>query len=331
MRKILLACLFAACEVFPASAAMSDGIGGDAASQVVVGSPTISKTVKLRPGVTLKRLVFEKPRLMAAYIARVDLTTPGIGFTATERDPLWGEPMPDFTNETWLVNTKRETTFDFMARRQSEGKNVEIAFNTSGFRPWGGAGCYCTYAALYRWVLADGVEISKGIKPGMGTYFVVRKDGGALIRSVVKPHMTNDWAFAVYGNRAILQGGKRAKAGMRRLDAGSGDPHNALAPRTALGLSADGKTLVVLAVDGRQPGYSEGATCVDLADILLGEGCTDAVNMDGGGSTSLVIWDRKNSRPKMLNSQGNGYMRKVGFNLGITFPDDEANRRDKEE
>ena len=77
-----------------------------------------------------------------------------------------------------------------------------------------------------------------------------------LIRSVVKPHMTNDWAFAVYGNRAILQGGKRANAGMRRLDAGSGDPHNALAPRTALGLSADGKTLVVLAVDGRQPGYS---------------------------------------------------------------------------
>lgn len=327
MRKILLACLFAACEVFPASAAMSEGIGDDTANQDVVGAPTISKTVELRPGVTLKRLVFEKPRLMAACIARVDLTAPDIGFTATERDPLWGRPMPDFTNETWLVNTKRETTFDFMARRRSEGKNVEIAFNTSGFRPWGGAGCHCAYAALYRWTLADGVEISNGIQPGMGTYFVVRKDGGALIRSVVKPHMTNDWAFAVYGNRALLQGGKRAKFGMRT----PGVNTTALAPRTALGLSADRKTLVVLTVDGRQPGYSEGASFADLADILLGEGCTDAVNMDGGGSTSLVIWDRKNSRPKMLNSHGNGYMRKVGFNLGITFPDDEANRRDKEE
>jgi len=320
MKKLLIAFLFAAGAFLHAPAAVSDDIGGDSANLASVGEPTVSRTVELRPGVTLKRLVFERPRLMAAYVIRVDLTTPGIGFTATERDPLWGKPMPDYTNKTWLVNTKRETTFDFMARRRSEGKNVEIAFNTSGFRPWRGAGCYCTYAALYRWVLADGEEISTGKKPGMGAYFVVRKDGSASIRSVIMPHMTNDLAFAVYGNRALLQGGKRAKFGMRT----PGVNTTALAPRTALGLSADVKTLVVIAVDGRQPGYSEGASFADLADILLGEGCADAVNMDGGGSTSLVVWDRENSRPKMLNRQGNGYMRKVGLNLGITFSDTEG-------
>ena len=167
--------------------------------------------------------------------------------------------------------------------------------------------------------MADNTELSYGLKPGMGTYFVVRKDGGALIRSVVKPHMTNNWAFAVYGNRALLERGRRAKAGVHhKVDANT--PLN-LAPRTALGLSADKKTLVIVAIDGRQKGYSEGATFAEVADILLREGCSDAVNMDGGGSTSLVIWDRVTGNPIMLNRHGGGARRRVALNMGITFDD----------
>ena len=79
-----------------------------------------------------------RPRPIAVALAVValvlaDLTTPGIGFTATERDPLWGKPMPDYTNETWHVNTKRETSADFMMRRRAEGRNVELAVNAPGF------------------------------------------------------------------------------------------------------------------------------------------------------------------------------------------------------
>ena len=92
-------------------------------------------------------------------------------------------------------------------------------------------------------------------------------------------------------------------------------------PRTSFGLTADRKTLVILAVDGRQPGYSEGATRADLAEILLREGCTDAVNMDGGGSTSLVVFDHESGRPVMLNHHAKGYVRKTALNLGITFVD----------
>ena len=91
-------------------------------------------------------------------------------------------------------------------------------------------------------------------------------------------------------------------------------------PRTAFGLSRDRKTFVILAVDGRQPGYSEGATCADLADILLREGCADAINMDGGGSTSLVIYDHGRNCPLMLNRHANGYVRKTALNLGLIFP-----------
>ena len=220
--------------------------------------------------------------------------------------------MPDYTNETWLVNTKRETTADFMMRRRNEERNVEIAVNTSGWRPWGGAGCYSTYAALYRYAASEGREVSYGKDPERGVFFIVRKDGQVLIRLHVPVSMTNDVAIAVYGNRRIL------RRGVRTADA---DPAKAvdIHPRTAFGLSRDRKTFVILAVDGRQPGYSEGATCADLADLLLREGCWDAINMDGGGSTSLVIYDRKHNRPIMLNHHANGYVRKTALNLGLIF------------
>lgn len=319
MNKKHLIALVAASVFLAVFSAAADDTAVATTNHVVVGAPTVSRTIPWRKGVTLKRLVFNEPRLMVAFVARVDLTTPGIGFTATERDPLWGQPMPDYTNELWLVNTKRETTVDFMARRHGAGQNVEIAFNTSGWRPWPGrAAVASTYAALYRWDMVDGQELSCGKTPGMGTYFIVRNDGSTFIRTVVKPHMTNDWSIALYGNRPILKDGRRARDGIHYPvgdPAYSEDPQ----PRTAVGLTPDKKTLVVLAVDGRQPGYSEGASFADLADIMLTEGCSDVVNMDGGGSTSFVVWDRENACPKMLNKHANGYMRRVAVNLGITF------------
>ena len=60
-------------------------------------------------------------------------------------------------------------------------------------------------------------------------------------------------------------------------------------PRTALGVKPDG-TLVLYAVDGRQSGYSSGLSQKDLALELMAQGCTTAVNLDGGGSTALSVW-----------------------------------------
>ena len=55
-------------------------------------------------------------------------------------------------------------------------------------------------------------------------------------------------------------------------------------PRTAAGLKKDG-TVILLAVDGRLPEYSNGASLVDLAKLMIGLGADRAVNLDGGGST----------------------------------------------
>ena len=58
-------------------------------------------------------------------------------------------------------------------------------------------------------------------------------------------------------------------------------------PRTAIGATADGK-LVVLVCDGRNKRGSKGFTLPELADKLISLGCTEAVNLDGGGSSTFV-------------------------------------------
>jgi len=78
------------------------------------------------------------------------------------------------------------------------------------------------------------------------------------------------------------------------------DPGGDLHPRSAAGVSADGHVLYLVAIDGRQPGVSEGATTYEIGAILKDLGADDALNLDGGGSTALVIAD-ESGKPKLLN------------------------------
>lgn len=268
----------------------------------------IDRSIRLRDGVTLKRLVFENPKPMAVHIANIDLTTPGIGFTATERAAKWGEPMPDAPKFT--IETERETTAAFMARRRAEGKNVEIAVNTAPWRPWRKPWNH-RYGQLHGWNVSDGEELTRG-KPPEGALFVVRKDGRADIVSSVPFSETNQIAFAMRGFFIVMKDGTNLCERTRAIEA---------PPRTAFGLTADRRTLVIVVVDGRQPGYSLGATGAEICDIMRGEGCTDVVNMDGGGSSSLVVFDCKRGKPKMLNRHRGGAVRKVAVNFGIMFQD----------
>jgi hypothetical protein len=64
-----------------------------------------------------------------------------------------------------------------------------------------------------------------------------------------------------------------------------GDRRN---PRTLMGVKADG-TILLVTVDGRLPGYSVGANLEESAKIMKSLGATDAINLDGGGSTTMTI------------------------------------------
>jgi hypothetical protein len=68
------------------------------------------------------------------------------------------------------------------------------------------------------------------------------------------------------------------------------------APRTAIAQTPDGKLLLVT-VDGRQPGWSIGMTPRQLADYLVDLGAIDAANLDGGGSTALAVNQLLVNRP----------------------------------
>ncbi|MGO1316099.1 MAG: phosphodiester glycosidase family protein, partial [Cellulomonadaceae bacterium] len=57
-------------------------------------------------------------------------------------------------------------------------------------------------------------------------------------------------------------------------------------PRTAIGV-IDDNHLVLVVVDGRDDGYSRGATMTELAEIMVSLGATTAYNLDGGGSSEL--------------------------------------------
>ncbi|MCX7711981.1 MAG: phosphodiester glycosidase family protein [Clostridia bacterium] len=67
-------------------------------------------------------------------------------------------------------------------------------------------------------------------------------------------------------------------------------------PRTALAVKADG-TVMLVTVDGRQPGYSTGVTGKELGSILLQLGAKDAAMLDGGASTEMIVEGKIVNRP----------------------------------
>lgn len=85
-----------------------------------------------------------------------------------------------------------------------------------------------------------------------------------------------------------------------------------LHPRTAVGISADGRYMTFVVVDGRSR-ISAGMTSYQLADAMRELGCSTALNLDGGGSSELYILEKGVS-----NVPSDGYERAVANGVGVT-------------
>ena len=68
------------------------------------------------------------------------------------------------------------------------------------------------------------------------------------------------------------------------------------APRTAIGVMPSGEVLIVV-VDGRQPEWSAGLTLPELAELFIARGAREALNLDGGGSSTMLIQNEIVNRP----------------------------------
>lgn len=87
-------------------------------------------------------------------------------------------------------------------------------------------------------------------------------------------------------------------------------------PRSAIGIDKEGKTLYLVAVNGRQE-ESLGMRMSALADLMVSLGCYTAINLDGGGSTNMVASTAVNGELHTVNSPSEN--RKVSNAVGITY------------
>ena len=88
-------------------------------------------------------------------------------------------------------------------------------------------------------------------------------------------------------------------------------------PRTAIGIDRDTGQVLMLVVDGRQS-FSRGYTMVELANLMTTLGAEDALNLDGGGSSTLLALD-PNGVLGVRNSPSDGFERHVANGLEVTF------------
>lgn len=100
---------------------------------------------------------------------------------------------------------------------------------------------------------------------------------------------------AVGGGPVLVQAGKIKITNEEELKF-TGKAINDKHPRTCMGYTSDGY-LIIMAVQGRFPGIAEGASLEQQAKILVDLGCSEALNLDGGGSSCMLVNGKETITP----------------------------------
>ena len=106
----------------------------------------------------------------------------------------------------------------------------------------------------------------------------------------------SDLSGAVAGGGTLLRGGRIPTSTEWSREALAANHFSSRHPRTAVGRTGSGEILLVT-VDGRQNGWSVGLTAPELAQVMRSLGARDAVNLDGGGSTTMTLNGTIANRP----------------------------------
>ena len=107
--------------------------------------------------------------------------------------------------------------------------------------------------------------------------------GNPVITSLIEtPELIGQLECAVGGREIFLRDGELAELSL-------GESFSSVThPRTAVGIREDG-TVIMIVVDGRIPEYSNGASIVDLGRLMQYFGAKKAINLDGGGSSTMLV------------------------------------------
>ena len=124
-------------------------------------------------------------------------------------------------------------------------------------------------------------------------------------RATVTAELPDRYRFAISGETVLLRKGRV----VARDDV-------YLHPRTAVGIDRDSGRVLLVAVDGRQD-FSRGLTQVELARLLRRLGAESALNLDGGGSTTLAGLGRRSGDLRVLNSPSDGAQRQIPDGIAV--------------
>ena len=218
---------------------------------------------------------FALPGPEAGVLARVDLTDPRVQVKvalADDRDPDGAGPCVGQLDTT--SNAARKNDFAlainasfFLApnTRTLQGKTIQYYVGNCAI-PEG-------------WHFSGGKLLTQPRKENLRAVFIVHDDGKISFQDSARELPANT-RYAVSGSAIVLRAGEvvaRPREAPRH-------------PRSAVGMSADGRSLLIVAVDGRQE-HSRGVTLEELGQLMQTLGAFHALNLDGGGSTALVIKD----------------------------------------
>jgi exopolysaccharide biosynthesis protein len=255
------------------------------------------------------------------YIVTVDLTDPRVSIRISPAGPDPDGPGPW---ETTLMPVR-----DIAAR-----EHFDIAINASFF-------------AVNRSNLAEEKAETSGIAattlPSQKIGYIAgawAKDiGWSMTDGKLWSSPSNNWPifYITADNAAKIDQPEKIPSDARQIVAGNclllknGQPAAPFAgamavrhPRTAIGLNRAGTKLVLLTIDGRRPLSAWGMTGPELADEMQKLNCWTALNLDGGGSTTLIMRDPQTSELKLLNQPSDNRERPVGDAIGITIRADGA-------
>ena len=267
------------------------------AAELVIGEWTpVFKGIELSISTNLPGIGAPIPRRQVAYALRVDLTDPDVEFFTT--------PRIEFNYVEGDREVAGYTPTDFLVRNE-----LQAVINAGYFSP----GTYYsppgTPMDVRGLIVSQGTVVSPTDSPEYAATLTFNDTNGpTFIPSNWPPASTDGVYTAVAGNEAILVGGTNVGT---RFD---------IDPRTVAGLSEDRRYLFLVAIDGRQPGYSDGATLFESAQWLQAVGAHDGINLDGGGSTTIVF-ETSTGQPLRINRSSavadSGKERTVGGHFGI--------------
>lgn len=206
------------------------------------------------------------------YAIRVDLKAPGISIVGTR-------------------HAGSKATISETVSKFAEERGVQIAVNASFFSPC----CAKTQEekSVRGLLITDGKVISRlsaaDAKRGFDAALLVTKGNKVTIGRIAPDANLPNIYTAVSGSDWLVQNGE--------LDPDFPVPPSedqtkrGTAPRTAVGVSKDGRFLYLAVIDGRDRAYSMGTTLRETAYVMLALGSHNALNLDGGGSSTLVEQD----------------------------------------